>query len=58
MYVYVILLVFFVYFIVCVCSVGVIIKCSCGVFFNFLFYEDFKWGGCGDDLKYGLYFSE
>lgn len=40
------------------CSVGVTTKCSCGALPNHPPHEDFKWGGCGDDLKYGLYFSE
>lgn len=40
------------------CSVGVTTKCSCGALPNHPPHDDFKWGGCGDDLKYGLYFSE
>lgn len=40
------------------CSVGVTNKCSCGTLPNYPPQGNFKWGGCGDDLKYGLHFSE
>ena len=40
------------------CSVGVTTKCSCGSLPNEPPTGDYKWGGCGDDLRFGLYFSE
>ena len=40
------------------CSIGVTTKCSCGALPNQTPQGDFKWGGCGDDLKFGLYLSE
>ncbi|XP_062574103.1 protein Wnt-11b-2-like [Saccostrea cucullata] len=40
------------------CSVGVTTKCSCGALPNHPPQEEFKWGGCGDDLKYGLHFGQ
>lgn len=40
------------------CSVGVTTKCSCGALPNEAPEGDYKWGGCGDDVEYGLRFSE
>ncbi|KAJ8309659.1 hypothetical protein KUTeg_011524, partial [Tegillarca granosa] len=40
------------------CSIGVTTKCSCGALPNHPPNNDFKWGGCGDDVKFGIYFSE
>ncbi|XP_033760370.1 protein Wnt-11b-2-like isoform X1 [Pecten maximus] len=40
------------------CSIGVTTKCSCGALPNSPPDGEFKWGGCGDDVKFGLYLSE
>lgn len=40
------------------CSVGITTKCSCGKLPNEAPTGDFKWGGCGDDVDFGLRFSE
>nr|QVQ68765.1 wnt 11 [Doryteuthis pealeii] len=40
------------------CSIGVTTKCSCGSLPRSAPTGPFKWGGCGDDIQYGLYFSE
>ncbi|XP_005093891.1 protein Wnt-11b-2 [Aplysia californica] len=40
------------------CSIGVTTKCSCGVLPNTTPTGNFKWGGCGDDLHFGLLFGE
>ncbi|GAB1610260.1 protein Wnt-11b-2-like isoform X1 [Argonauta hians] len=40
------------------CSIGVTTKCSCGSLPNTPPTGAFKWGGCGDDIQYGLEFSE
>ena len=40
------------------CSVGITTKCSCGALPNQPPVGDYKWGGCGDDVQYGLAFSE
>lgn len=40
------------------CSVGVTAKCSCGALPSETPAGDYKWGGCGDDVEYGLRFSE
>ncbi|GFO28188.1 protein wnt, partial [Plakobranchus ocellatus] len=40
------------------CSIGVTTKCSCGPLPTWETAEDFKWGGCGDDVKFGLQFAE
>lgn len=40
------------------CSVGITTKCSCGALPNEAPEGDYKWGGCGDDVDYGLRFSE
>ncbi|XP_076453529.1 protein Wnt-11b-2-like [Babylonia areolata] len=39
------------------CSIGVTTKCSCGRLPTSPPGADFKWGGCGDDLTFGTYFS-
>ena len=39
------------------CSIGITTKCSCGALPNEAPQGDFKWGGCGDDLDFGLDFS-
>ena len=40
------------------CSVGITTKCSCGKLPDVAPTGDFKWGGCGDDVEFGLRFSE
>ncbi|XP_064615077.1 protein Wnt-11b-2-like [Liolophura sinensis] len=40
------------------CSIGVTTKCSCGALPNSPPDGDFKWGGCGDDVQFGLLFSD
>lgn len=40
------------------CSVGITTKCSCGALPNEAPTGEYKWGGCGDDVDYGLRFSE
>ncbi|KAH3812477.1 hypothetical protein DPMN_140911, partial [Dreissena polymorpha] len=40
------------------CSVGITTKCSCGKLPHEAPTGDFKWGGCGDDVEFGLRFSE
>jgi len=39
------------------CSLGATTKCSCGRLPTDPPPGDFKWGGCGDDLPFGLAFS-
>ena len=39
------------------CSLGFSTKCSCGRLPNTPPPGEFKWGGCGDDLRYGVLFS-
>ena len=39
------------------CAVGVTTKCGCGRFPTEAPPKDFKWGGCGDDIGFGLAFS-
>ncbi|KAK6196325.1 hypothetical protein SNE40_001571 [Patella caerulea] len=36
------------------CSIGVTTKCSCGALPNTAPNGAFKWGGCGDDVHFGL----
>ncbi|KAK7482701.1 hypothetical protein BaRGS_00025999, partial [Batillaria attramentaria] len=40
------------------CSIGVTTKCSCGILPNSAPSGTFKWGGCGDDVHFGMYFGE
>ncbi|KAH3812476.1 hypothetical protein DPMN_140910 [Dreissena polymorpha] len=40
------------------CSVGINTNCSCGKLSHEAPTGDFKWGGCGDDVEFGLRFSE
>lgn len=40
------------------CSIGVTTKCSCGILPNSPPEGDFKWGGCGDDVRFGIAFSQ
>ncbi|XP_067668624.1 protein Wnt-11b-2-like [Haliotis asinina] len=40
------------------CSIGVTTKCSCGALPNSNTAGSFKWGGCGDDVNFGLHFAE
>lgn len=40
------------------CSIGITTKCSCGALPNEAPQGDFKWGGCGDDLDFGMEFSK
>ncbi|CAG5127443.1 unnamed protein product, partial [Candidula unifasciata] len=40
------------------CSLGVTPKCGCGSLPTTVPNGNFKWGGCGDDLMFGLVFSE
>ncbi|RUS84548.1 hypothetical protein EGW08_007717 [Elysia chlorotica] len=42
------------------CSIGLTSKCSCGPLPRPIDEpeEDFKWGGCGDDVTFGLSFGE
>lgn len=40
------------------CAMGVTTKCACGRLPNEPPPADFKWGGCGDDVKFGLIFSQ
>ena len=39
------------------CSLGITTKCGCGVLPNEPPPGEFKWGGCGDDMRYGVAFS-
>ena len=39
------------------CSLGVSTKCSCGRLPNTPPPGEFKWGGCGDDIRYGALFD-
>ncbi len=40
------------------CSIGATTKCSCGRLPNEPAPGEFKWGGCGDDVYFGLAFSK
>ena len=40
------------------CSIGITTKCTCGALPNEAPQGDFKWGGCGDDVDFGLDFSK
>ncbi|XP_059143099.1 protein Wnt-11b-2-like [Physella acuta] len=40
------------------CSIGVTTKCSCGALPTTSPSDTFKWGGCGDDVQFGLLFGE
>ena len=40
------------------CSIGATTKCSCGRLPNEPAPGEFKWGGCGDDIYFGLAFSK
>ena len=40
------------------CSVGVTAKCGCGHLPNEPPPGEFKWGGCGDDVRFGSMFAE
>lgn len=40
------------------CSIGITTKCSCGVLPNSAPSGTFKWGGCGDDVHFGMYFGQ
>ncbi|CAG5127970.1 unnamed protein product, partial [Candidula unifasciata] len=40
------------------CSIGVTSKCSCGSLPTTPPNGNFKWGGCGDDVQFGLLFGE
>ena len=40
------------------CSIGVTTKCSCGALPSSSPSKGFKWGGCGDDVHFGLFFAE
>ncbi len=37
------------------CSSGILKQCACGSFPRHPPDGQFKWGGCGDDIKYGNY---
>jgi wingless-type MMTV integration site family protein 11 len=39
------------------CTQGATTKCSCGRIPNEPPPAEFKWGGCGDDLRFGMIFS-
>lgn len=40
------------------CSIGATTKCGCGRLPNEPPPGDFKWGGCGDDLRFGLAYAD
>ena len=40
------------------CSLGITTKCSCGRLPNDPPPGTFKWGGCGDNVRFGLSFSK
>ncbi|KAL4220372.1 Protein Wnt-11 [Mactra antiquata] len=40
------------------CSIGATNECTCGAFPLKAPSDDFKWGGCGDNVDYGLRFTE
>lgn len=40
------------------CSIGVTTKCGCGPLPTWEPEEEFKWGGCSDDVTFGLSFGE
>jgi len=40
------------------CSSGASAKCSCGPMPNEAPPGEFKWGGCGDDVGFGMIFSK
>uniref|UniRef100_T1JI07 Protein Wnt n=2 Tax=Strigamia maritima TaxID=126957 RepID=T1JI07_STRMM len=40
------------------CSSGLLASCGCAPVPQEPAYGDFKWGGCGDDIKYGLRISK
>jgi hypothetical protein len=39
------------------CSLGSSNKCGCGRLPNEPAPQNFRWGGCGDDINYGVAFS-
>ncbi len=39
------------------CAIGATTKCGCGRLPSESPPGDFKWGGCGDDLSFGIDFS-
>ena len=39
------------------CAQGVTTKCGCSPIPNTPPPENFKWGGCGDDIRYGIIFA-
>ena len=40
------------------CSLGVSTRCGCGRLPNEPPADDFRWGGCGDDVNFGFSFSK
>ena len=40
------------------CSIGATTKCGCGRLPSEPPPGDFKWGGCGDDLRFGLAYAD
>lgn len=41
-----------------VCSSGSVFACGCGQVPKYLPRGDYKWGGCADNIRFGLRFSK
>lgn len=53
-FVYVIVLVGVVFVVICFCVEGIFIICGCDLYYKGLFGEGWKWGGCSEDVDFGV----